>query len=918
MTDAPSPPAGVALSSPLPPEPALAPARVIALNLALATLYVLFGLGSLQLILPPDYAAPVFPAAGLALAMVLRWGAALLPGVALGSAMVQLGLSIQRDHVALLAPAVIGLGAALQAWLGVELSRRWVGERPELTEPVELLKFFGAVAGLACLVSPSLAVPALWLTGVIDIEQIARHWLSWWTGDAIGVLLVTPIALSLFGQPRALWAPRRMGVAVPMLVACALLCAATYYVVQTEDSRRRHVFDVEAINALNQLQRALQQPLHALAANHSLLVAAPQLGRAGFERAHADRAGSQDSLYAIGWAERVPPARREAVVREARLDGYADFRLRDRQRPGDLAVDPADDLMVIRLIVPLARNRGALGVNSRANAQARLAQDLAIASGVPQATEAFPLSQDAGLQANGVVVFQAIYEGGAGPTVPPQPVRGLAFATLRPELLLREAMDDQPDWLDYCLLDTTADTGRRLLAGAPACEQLSTQPQQRRVVVFAGRRWELVAYAPTGLPRLAGATSLPFALAGLFGTGLLGLLLLIVTGRATAIARRVDLATHRLRESEARFRTIVEHAPVGVIFTDIYARPQEVNPAFQALLGWSADEIRQRSVMAFTHPDDRAEDSRLGLALLRGELDRYSRIKRYIGANGRQVTVRATVSMLRDAHGDPHRLVGIVEDIGEQLRLTELEAIHEAELAANKAKSEFLSRMSHELRTPLNAMLGFAQLLEVDHDPPLSPRQRGWAAQIQQSGWHLVAMINDTLDLSRLEVGQLRVTIADQALAPLVADSLAMVETQRQRRQIRLEVDLEPEAATVRGDATRLKQVLTNLLSNAIKYNHEGGEVRVQARRIRPDTVELSVSDTGAGMTPEQLAQLFQPFNRLGREMGGIEGTGIGLVITQRLLDLMGSQLQVDSRPGEGSTFRFLLHAGSDSKEAAQ
>ncbi len=253
--------------------------------------------------------------------------------------------------------------------------------------------------------------------------------------------------------------------------------------------------------------------------------------------------------------------------------------------------------------------------------------------------------------------------------------------------------------------------------------------------------------------------------------------------------------------------------------------------------------------------------------------------------------------------------MGVVEDIGEQLRLEALEREHETELAANRAKSEFLSRMSHELRTPLNAMLGFAQLLEVDPEAQLSTRQRDWLGRIQQSGWHLLAMINDTLDLSRLEVGQMRMRIEDLGLDAAVSDSLAMVETQRQRRHIRIEVSLDPALGRVRADATRLRQVLTNLLSNAIKYNRDGGEIRLRAERHSTGRVRLTVTDTGIGLTEAQLAQLFQPFNRLGREVSGIEGTGIGLVITQRLLELMDSRLEIVSTPGVGSAFHFDLPA---------
>ncbi len=879
----------------------------LGLNAAIAGVYAALGIGALLAIVPPDGAAPVYPAAGLAAAAVLRWGPRVLPGIVVGSLAVNL-LPEMRGTSTLTGYLLIALAAALQAWVGVWLARRWVGPVPRLTEPREVLRFYLAVAGLACVVGPSVGVAVLSASDTVSSGGALSHWLAWWLGDAIGVMLVTPLALSLFGQPRSHWAPRRLSVAVPMLLACGLLIAASYYVALNEEARRRHAFDLEAEATLDVLSNALLRPLTALEANHSLLTVAPSISRAAFERAHAERLLGSESVYALGWSQRVPVTQRDAFERAARADGYPSYHLHERQRPGDLTLDPKEDLLAIRLIVPFARNQNALGVNVRSIPQARAAQDLAIATGLPYAAEGFALSQDIGTRAVGVVIYRAVYQDGDRQAGDPPKVRGLAFATLRPEALLHESMPPQSTHLDFCLLDRTPQTRQVLLAGDDRCLALpAAMPMRQQAVSFAGRQWEVVVYAPKGLPMLTGHAALAFALAGLVCTSLLGVLLLVVTGRAARVAELVEERTQRLRESEERFRNIVEHAPIGVVFTDLNAKPQTVNPYFAQLVGYTEDELRHLSILKLTHPDDRAEDSRLGSSLIRGEIERYSRIKRYMSKQGRLIPVRVWVSMLRDAQGEPFRLVGVVEDIGERLRLEELERLHETAEAAHRAKNEFLSRMSHELRTPLNAMLGFSQLLEADRDPPVSSRQRGWVQHIQQSGWHLLEMINDALDMSRLEADDIRVDLSPQPLPPILADSLAMVETQRQRRQVEVHLETEDDLPQVMTDATRLRQILTNLLSNAIKYNREGGQVWLRATRTPVGSVALSVTDTGAGLTEAQRAQLFQPFNRLGRESGGIEGTGLGLVITKRLVERLGGQLEVVSAPGQGSSFRFEL-----------
>jgi CheY-like chemotaxis protein len=253
-------------------------------------------------------------------------------------------------------------------------------------------------------------------------------------------------------------------------------------------------------------------------------------------------------------------------------------------------------------------------------------------------------------------------------------------------------------------------------------------------------------------------------------------------------------------------------------------------------------------------------------------------------------------------------LVGVVEDIGEHLQLEASERAREHAEAASHAKSEFVGRMSHELRTPLNAMLGFSQLLARDATPALAGHQRRWADQIQDAGWHLLNMINDTLDLSMIESGALRLNPAPLDPLALLTTTQSLVAAAAERRQVTLAPPrVSPGTPPVLGDETRVKQILTNLLSNAVKYNVEGGQVEVDVGAQAGGQVIFRVHDSGVGLDPEQLAQLFQPFNRLGRESSGIEGTGIGLIISRRLAECMGGSLEASSRRGHGSTFELRL-----------
>jgi PAS domain S-box-containing protein len=575
-----------------------------------------------------------------------------------------------------------------------------------------------------------------------------------------------------------------------------------------------------------------------------------------------------------------------------------------------------DEVLAIRYIEPEQRNAAALGVNALSIDAAAEAIRRAQRSGQPSASAGFRLTQEPADQ-TGVVIYHAL------PGTASAPGRGVVFVTLRMDDALGALLQRSGGSLRWCLVDRGPGTAQRRLAGPPGCDTAPRLPHAHtRLLPVAGRDWELRFDArPEQIAEAQHANAWLFSVLGMMAASLLGALLLLVTGRARRIEMAVEERTRALRHevaerqrteealraSEQQLQAILDTAHVGIVKTDLDGRILTPNPAYGRLLGYSDAELRQRTVGQLTHPDDRIEDGKLLQAMRRGESDIYRREKRYLAKDGSVVHALLTVALLRDADGKPAFTVGVVEDIGEHLRLAEAERARESAESSNRAKSEFVSRMSHELRTPLNAMLGFAQLLSLDRKPALAEHQRAWAAQIQQAGWHLLHMINDTLDLSRIESGMLKLEPTALELAPLVSAALAMVEPAAEKRGLRIEQKLDRRARAVMGDETRIKQILTNLLSNAVKYNVDGGSIVLRSRVTESQAIEIVVSDTGLGMTRAQMDELFQPYNRLGRERTAIEGTGIGLVISRRLAELMGGSLRAQSVAGEGSNFILTL-----------
>ncbi len=895
--------------------------------LATGLAYALFAFPAVGLAIPPGYASPFFPAAGIAVVAALMWGRAVLPAVALASMFVNLVLAAQHGRFDLGAwtmAASVGAGAALQAWLGAALVRRFVRQPLTLVEARDVALFLLLAAPVACLLNASLSVLVLGLSGFVAPAELAFNWLTWWAGDSLGTLVAAPVALALVGRPTSLWRPRRLTVGLPLAITTAFIVLGILQLARWDFDRLRTAFESDAGIVSASLAHQLLEPVHALEALRGVATVSPRLTRAQVQAAAAPwlRSGT---LQAMGWSVKVARDQIPALEAAAHAEGDAGFRVFERADESNGSAVASEPALVVRYIEPARGNEGALGVDSASVAVARTAIDATTASGEPAVSKPFRLMQQRGTGAmNGVVFYQAVYDAQApsGLAQRRKALRGVVFVTLAVDSMLEVAQRPLPQHLKVCIVDTTTPAEPLALGGAPACTAGAGPFEHARAVTLAGREWTVRVFAdPADLPDARRVDTWLYSAIGLLAAAMLGALLLVVSGRTQRIEAAVDertadlqaevaereLAQAAMRESEERFRNIFNTVPIGVVYTDLEGNVERANPQFLALLNCSEDELRSMRAADYMHPQDFEKATELTGALVAGRMATYRQHCRYLTRDGRTVLARATVSVLRDAQGQPQRIVRVMEDVTEQLRRQEAEKARDVAEAANQAKSEFLSRMSHELRTPLNAMLGFAQLLEMDRRSPLVQHQRQWIDQVQRAGWHLLEMINDVLDLSRIESGNLRLQNEPLNLSELVSAAVAMVVASAEQRGITLRVDLEPGTSTVLGDATRIKQILINLLSNAVKYNHDRGRIDITSRLRGDDSVDIVVSDTGLGMTPEQLAGLFQPFNRLGRERSALEGTGIGLVVSLRLAELMGGTLEARSRPGEGSAFTLAL-----------
>jgi PAS domain S-box-containing protein len=387
---------------------------------------------------------------------------------------------------------------------------------------------------------------------------------------------------------------------------------------------------------------------------------------------------------------------------------------------------------------------------------------------------------------------------------------------------------------------------------------------------------------------------------------------LVYAGRNARLVVSTDItkrkqAEEALRQSEERFRLLVSGVKDYAIFMlDVDGRVASWNAGAERFKGYQAQEIIGQSFSRFYTPEDIAEDKpgqELRIAAAEGRVeDEGWRVRK----DGSGFWANVIITAVRDPQGNLLGFSKITRDITERKQTQEAltKAKEEAE-RSNKFKDQFLSTMSHELRTPLNAVLGFSDLLTEERYGPLNDRQRRYVTHIHTGGKHLLRLINDILDLSKIEAGRLQLAIESVLIDGSFAEVIDTLRPLADKKSQALVVNTSPDLS-VRADTTRFKQILMNLLGNAIKFTPEGGKIELTAQQLG-EVVRVEVRDSGPGIPVEEQQRIFEAFHRLRQSEKGAEGTGLGLAITRRLVELHGGHLGLESQPGQGSCFYFTL-----------
>lgn len=847
-----------------------------------ALAYAVAGWLGLRLAIAPGYATAIFPPAGIALVALLHWRRAGLLGVLLGSFLMNLVVGGALAPQAILVAAGIAVGASAQAWLGARLVRRWVGFPTALDTTLTVARFNLLAGPLACITSASCAVVSLYLAGFIGADMLAPTWLTWWVGDSIGVLLVVPLLWSLFGEPAAIWRPRRKSVIPVLVFGLSAVVTIFFWASKEETDRSLRTFETHADRLAVTLKSDVEHHLSALVPLERFFVATT--GNPSHDAFHLfaqDLLAVYPNTVALAYNTRLPGSQRAQFERTlSAIMGYPvviKAQLADSRVPSP----PKDLYVAVTYLVPDTFQQ-VIGLDMLSEPARREVVQRATETREPVMSA--PLSLNPRSDHKGeLLAFKRIGS--------PGQIEGYVSEAIDINCMIERALKlaSTPPLL---LRVTDRTLPLQPLPIWQSAEEHSAPMLAVHNLKVGGRDWQLEVRPAPGHPALQRNWSVWLVLAGgLLFTGLLGTMLLDITGHAARVEQLVSARTSELeqanrllRDNEAYLRSLFAGALDAIVTVDSHGTLETMNEAMCRLLDTSADDLRGQNFLDLFVESPGSLPDMVGTT-------REHELRLPGGLNGPPLAVELSVNRLN--LGERDVFVAVLRDLRERRRIERL-------------KREFVSTVSHELRTPLTAIRGALGLLAGGVVGALPEHAHPLVDVAKNNSERLSNLIDDLLDIEKLEIGGLKIELQAQPLLPLLLRVLELNAGYGQRFNVSLvlgRVDDQPWAAV---DAQRLEQVLTNLLSNAVKFSPSGAQVMLQLQRL-DDQVLISVTDHGPGIPENFRDKIFQKFSQAdASDRRKHAGTGLGLAICKALVERMAGE--IDFVTGStGTTFRVRL-----------
>jgi len=701
----------------------------------------------------------------------------------------------------------------------------------------------------------------------------------------------------------------RLGKLLPWLVL-AVGFAATYFLQQAAFNAARQTQQDNFAYQVREITLRIEQRLAAyeqvLRGVKGLYIASKSVERNAFHDfvASLRLENRFPGIQGVGFSLIIPPQEKARHIEAIRKEGFSNYTLHP-EGERDLYTS------VIFLEPFTDRNLRAFGYDMYSEAVRRAAMEKARDLDKTVISGKVTLIQEAGQQTQaGFLMYAPVYRNG----IPHETLAehraniiGWVYSPFRMNDLMAGLLGERAGDLDIEIYDGEEVSDKTVMYDStPLVQHQHPGFRSLKQIPIAEHIWTVGVHSlPSFDAQLNREKPRTIAAIGVSMSLLFTLLTWLLIRDRERTLQTYEAVARESHKNEMLLRT----AGDGIYIFDIDGNLVQMNDAFCRMLGYTKEELLGMNLAQWnaqwSAEELKAKIGALGSSHLVFETQHRRR-------DGRIIDVEVSTSRVEI---DGQQLVySSARDITERKRLDQVLQYKNAELErakfaaekANLAKSDFLSSMSHELRTPLNAILGFAQLLETGSPPP-TDAQIVRLHQIIKAGWYLLELINEILDLALIESGKLSLSREPVSLIDVMRECQAMIEPQAQKSGIHINFLPFDHTWFANADRTRVKQVLINLLSNAIKYNREQGTVEVKCTESAPGRIRISIKDSGAGLPSEKLAQLFQSFNRLGQENGTEEGTGIGLVVTKRLAELMGGTIGVESTVGVGSEFWIEL-----------
>jgi PAS domain S-box-containing protein len=915
--------------------------------IALAIAYVIAAKLSYFSTVPPGYASAIWPATGIALAALLVYGNRIWPGVWLGS-LIANGLipdSTSEQLMSLLITLAISSGASLQALAGAYAVRRYAGYPNGLIseKSVLLFMFYGGV--LSTLVNSSLSVSMLVATGKTPLSNALNNWLTWWSGDLLGVMLFTPLALAWLLKNTDAWRDRRLAITLPTLAMLALTASAIIYEAKYSNERIQLEFDQQTKDLNNSLKIALDNDIHILGALKSFFLHSPEVTREEFKLFTEDLLQDYQDIHSMSWDPVIQNSERANFEKKIQQQGFPNFQIveLDSNRQAIRAKDKPS-YVVVTYTEPYKGNEKALGYDISSNPTRLAAINIATDSGELAITPRIKLIQDKSQYS--VLALMPLYTKNPNQITLEEKrlaILGYIVGIIKTDNVIKSALkNSNTQGLAYRLLDSTAPADEQLLYSsdetfpAPLVIQEKAWFSAKKTISssvdlkLGGRVWRFESVPKQDYFASHRSSHVWLVmLLGLLLTSLVTLIALIASGRARRLQQLINESTEELQQEhdlalllmhdkeklDAHLNLILNATGEGIFGIGLNGECIFINVSALTMLGYATQQEvlgnNCHQLFHYAHNDGshyHVQQCPIYKAL-QGASNSLIDTEVYWRKDGTNFPVQY------EAHPiiENEIIIGCVVNFMDITRRKHKEAqlIVAKERAENlaKTKSQFLANMSHEIRTPMNAIIGFSELALLK-DMPADIND--YLKNINTASNNLLAILNDILDLSKLEAGQMTLNMRPFSVHDLKNTLHNLFINSAQSKGLALNITLASDVpGYLIGDDIRLRQVLTNLLGNALKFTLQGAvSLNISLQQANDQQVRLlfAVKDSGIGISAEQQAKLFKAFSQVDDGYDrNFEGTGLGLVISQDLVQMMNGSIKVDSLPGSGSCFSFEL-----------